>query len=168
METLLSPLQLCSADAERSGMFPPPIISECLCRVLWCQLGMKRCDSLPCVTWGPHLHSSSVLAVISLLKHWNSTGVVAEMHFPVLAHHNGVTKSESISFPQGQTVQGYSDSHSEGRNAAVGWSTDCPDHPTRRTCLSQEPTVVRLSKQPSAVTCHNPARNYRSSGQGVT
>lgn len=90
------------------------------------------------------------------------------MHFPVLAHHNGVTKNESISFPQGQTVQGYSDSHSEGRNAALGWSTDCPDHPTRRTCLSQEPTVVRLSKQPSAVTCHNPARNYRSSGQGVT
>lgn len=63
---------------------------------------MKRCDSLPCVTWGPHLHSSSVLAVISLLKHWNSTGVVAEMHFPVLAHHDGVTKNESISFPKGK------------------------------------------------------------------
>lgn len=44
-ETLLSPLQLCSADAGGRGMFPPPIISKCLCKVLGCQLEMKGCDS---------------------------------------------------------------------------------------------------------------------------
>lgn len=148
-------------------------------------LPSSACGSVGCcdasLAWGdvipfpvsPGAHISIVPLPLQSSLYW-STGTALEwwlkcifLSLNTMMEWQRSCLNESISFPQGQRVQGGSNPHSEGRNAALGWNTVCPDSPISRTCPSQEPMVLSFSKQPSAVTCHNPAEPAGAVGRGL-